>query len=100
MPPGGVGGCARNRAFRDSLRQLQERHSSLIAQMFWLGFRRQQLPYVRQPRQHGVSAWTLRKKLRYMADSIFAFTDLPIPFLLGGGLGGTLAATAVGAAVL
>ncbi|MCW5261685.1 glycosyltransferase [Verminephrobacter eiseniae] len=100
IPPGGVDVFACNRAFRDSLLQLQERHSSLIAQMFWLGFRRQQLSYVRQPRQHGVSAWTLRKKLGYMADSIFSFTDLPIRWLLRAGLGGTLAATAVGAAVL
>src|SRR6218665_1227249 len=125
IPPGGVDVFACNRAFRDSLLQLQERHSSLIAQMFWLGFRRQQLSSVRQTPQHGVSAWTLRKKNGYMADSIFSFTHLPIPSLLlppppppppaptaapspappirwrlRAGLGGTLAATVVGAAVL
>lgn len=100
VPPGGVDVFACNRAFRDGLLQLQERHSSLIAQIFWLGFRRQQLDYVRQPRKHGASAWTLRKKLSYMADSIFAFTDLPIQCLLRAGLAGVLAATVLGVVVL
>lgn len=100
MPPGGVDVFACNRAFRDSLLQLREHHSSLIAQMFWLGFRRKQLPYVRQPRRHGASAWTLEKKLAYLADSVFAFTDLPIRWLLRVGLVGVLAAGGLGCAVL
>lgn len=87
IPPGGVNVFACNRAFRDQLLQLEERHSSLIAQIFWLGFRRGFINYERQSRQHGKSAWTLRKKINYLMDSVFAFTDLPIRLLirLGGG---------------
>lgn len=96
VPPGGVDVFACNRAFRDTLMQLEERHSSLIAQIFWLGFRRQQVPYVRQPRQHGESAWTLRKKINYLMDSVFAFTDLPIRLLIRGGAMGAVAAAMVG----
>ena len=96
VPPGGVDVFGCNRVFRDTLMQLEERHSSLIAQIFWLGFRRQQVPYVRQPRQHGESAWTLRKKINYLMDSVFAFTDLPIRLLIRGGAIGAAAAAMVG----
>ena len=82
VPPGGVDVFGCNRAFRDTLLQFDERHSSLIAQIFWLGFRRKLISYVRQPRQHGESAWTLRKKVNYLMDSVFAFTDLPIRLLI------------------
>jgi polyisoprenyl-phosphate glycosyltransferase len=87
IPQGGVDIFACNRAFRDQLLQLEERHSSLIAQMFWLGYRRKFIYYARQERKHGQSAWTLRKKINYLMDSVFSFTDLPIRLLIriGGG---------------
>ncbi|MBC7490501.1 MAG: glycosyltransferase family 2 protein, partial [Glaciimonas sp.] len=72
IPPGGVDVFGCNRHFRDTLLQLDERHSSLIAQIFWLGFRRKCISYIRQERQHGKSAWTLHKKINYLMDSIFA----------------------------
>lgn len=93
MPHGGVDMFACNRQFRDILLTLEERHSSLIAQIFWLGFRRKCVAYTRQERQHGKSAWTLRKKINYMMDSVFAFTDLPIRLLIRvGGVTAILAA--------
>ena len=57
MPPGGVDIFACNRAFRDALLGLEESRSSLIAQIFWLGFRRAEVPYERQVRQHGAGWW-------------------------------------------
>ena len=100
MPPGGVDIFACNRAFRDALLGLEESRSSLIAQIFWLGFRRASVPYVRQPRRHGESAWTWRKKVAYLADSVFAFTDLPVRLLTRVGALGLLVATALAAVVL
>ena len=82
VPPGGVDIFACNRAFRDQLLQMEERHSSLIAQIFWLGFRRKFIGYERKQRQHGTSAWTLHKKINYLMDSVFSFTDLPIRLLI------------------
>jgi len=82
MPKGGVDVFGCNRAFRDTLLTLDERHSSLVAQLFWLGFRRRAIAYVRREREHGRSAWTFSRKLSYMMDSIFAFTDLPIRILM------------------
>lgn len=96
MPPGGVDIFACNRAFRDALLALEESRSSLIAQIFWLGFRRAEVPYERRAREHGTSAWTWRKKVAYLADSVFSFTDLPIRWLLLVGTLGVLAALALG----
>ena len=100
MPPGGVDIFACNRPFRDALLALCESRSSLIAQIFWLGFRRASVPYVRQPRQHGQSAWTWSKKLAYLADSVFAFTDLPVRLLTRVGLLGLLVAAVLACLVL
>jgi glycosyltransferase involved in cell wall biosynthesis len=88
IPPGGVDVFGCNRTFRDSLLTLEERHSSLISQIFWLGFRRQVVGYTRAEREHGKSAWTLRKKVNYLMDSVFSFTDLPIRLLIRAGAGG------------
>ncbi len=82
IPPGGVDVFACNRKFLDHLLLLDERNSSLVALLFWLGFRRSVVPYSRRAREHGKSAWTFRRKLTYMLDSIFAFSDLPIRILL------------------
>ncbi|WP_298437553.1 glycosyltransferase family 2 protein [Ottowia sp.] len=105
MPPGGVDIFACNLPFRNALLQLSESRSSLIAQIFWLGFRRASVPYVRQQRRHGESAWTWHKKVAYLADSVFAFTDLPVRLLtragmLGMGVAATLALAVVAARFL
>ncbi|MCP4191700.1 MAG: glycosyltransferase family 2 protein [Planctomycetaceae bacterium] len=81
MPVGGVDVFGCNQTARDALLKLEESHTSLVGQLIWLGFRRKALPYVRAPRAAGRSAWTLQKKVRYMLDSVFAFTDLPIAML-------------------
>ncbi len=88
MPKGGVDVFGCNLAFRDQLLALDESHTSLVGQLFWLGFRRRVIGYRRLTRQHGKSAWTFRKKFKYLLDSLFAFTDLPVRILIGiGGIG-------------
>lgn len=99
MPAGGVDIFACNQHFRETLLKMEERHSSLIAQIFWLGFRRKQVLYTRSARKHGKSAWTINKKINYLADSVFAFTDLPIRLLIRVGAIGALMAAAFGFAV-
>ncbi|XZG70787.1 glycosyltransferase family 2 protein [Chitinibacteraceae bacterium HSL-7] len=81
IPPGGVDLFACTAAVRDQLVALPESRSSLVAQLFWVGFRRTTIYYERVAREHGVSAWTFRKKVDYMLDSIFSFTDLPVRLL-------------------
>jgi polyisoprenyl-phosphate glycosyltransferase len=82
IPPGGVDVFACNRAFRDRLLTLEERHSSLIGQLFWMGYRRGSAPYVRLPRRYERSSWSMSKKIEYLMDSVFSFTDLPIRLLV------------------
>lgn len=99
MPEGGVDVFGCNRAFRDQLLKLEESRSSLIALIFWLGFRRKLVGYERQARQAGKSAWTLSKKVDYMMDSIFAFTDYPIRLLIRIGAIGSILSIALGIVV-
>lgn len=82
IPAGGIDVFACNRNFLTHLLALDESHSSLIGLLFWLGFRRTVVPYERRARVHGKSAWSLRRKITYMLDSIFAFSDLPVRILL------------------
>jgi hypothetical protein len=100
MPSGGVDVFGCNRQFRDQLVQLEESRSSLIALIFWLGFRRKLVGYERQVRQEGKSAWTFTKKIDYMMDSIFSFTDCPIRLLIKFGAMGSMLAIAMGISVL
>ncbi|HUX29969.1 MAG TPA: glycosyltransferase family 2 protein [Thiobacillus sp.] len=100
MPEGGVDVFGCNRAFRDQLLKLEESRSSLIALIFWLGFRRKLVGYERQTRQEGKSAWTFSKKIEYMMDSIFAFTDYPIRLLIRMGAIGSFLSIALGVMVL
>ena len=100
IPPGGVDVFGCNVVFRDYLLRLDESNSSLVGQIIWLGFRRKLIAYHRLPRRHGRSAWTLARKLRYLGDSLFAFSDLPIRALIWAGLAGLVLSTVLGAVVL
>lgn len=100
IPPGGVDVFGCNDMFRRQLVQLQEARSSLVALVFWLGFRRKTIEYQRQARLEGRSAWTLKRKLDYFSDSVFAFTDLPIRLLINVGLLGVLISIGLGGTVV
>lgn len=99
MPEGGVDVFGCNRIFRDQLLKLEESRSSLIALIFWLGFRRKLVGYERLVRQEGKSSWTFRKKVDYMMDSIFAFTDYPIRLLIRIGFVGCMLSVVLGVLV-
>lgn len=99
IPPGGVDVFACTAAVRDVVCSLEDDHTSLVAQLFWVGFRRELVPYDRVP-QPGPSGWTFRRKFRYLADSVFAFTDLPVRVLWTVGVLGIAISLLVGAVVL
>jgi len=92
IPRGGIDVFGCNQQFREHLLSLRERNTMLIGLIFWLGFRRGQVTYRRARRTYGKSAWSFARKFRYLLDSTFAFTDLPVRLLsLIGLLGITLA---------
>ncbi len=80
IPTGGADMFACTASVRDVVCSLEHVHTSLIAQLFWVGFRRELVPYDRRE-SPGASGWTFRAKLRYLSDSVFAFTDLPVRML-------------------
>jgi len=100
MPPGGVDIFACNRLVRDNLLTLGESNTSIVSQLLWLGHRRMFVSYERQVRKKGKSAWTTRKKVRYMLDSLFSFSDLPILMLLWVGITGVLVSLLVAITVI
>lgn len=100
IPAGGVDVFAISRRARDALLQLDEAHSSLIAQLFWIGFPRVEVPYERRVRKYGVSGWTFRKKATYLLDSVFSFTAIPITLLMLIGFAGTISFTVLGVALM
>jgi glycosyltransferase involved in cell wall biosynthesis len=96
IPKGGVDMFGCTRRVRDLILGFPESSSSLMALLFWVGFRRRYIPYERQPRLEGQSAWTLALKLRYCLDSTFNFTDLPLRVLLAIGCLGVTTAIVLG----
>ncbi|GAA0707519.1 glycosyltransferase family 2 protein [Dactylosporangium roseum] len=100
MPRGGVDIFGCNTAFRDTLLACEEANTSLVALLYWLGFRRKQVAYTRRPRAHGSSGWTLRKKVTYFLDSVFSFTDLPVRVLMAFGAVGLAVSVVFGLVVL
>jgi glycosyltransferase involved in cell wall biosynthesis len=100
IPAGGVDVFACTRRFRDELLRLAESNTSLVGLIFWLGFRRADVRYRRRARQHGRSAWSLSRRVTYLLDSLFSFTDLPVRLLVAFGTLGLIVATIGGTIVL
>jgi glycosyltransferase involved in cell wall biosynthesis len=99
IPAGGADVFACRASVRDVICSLESVHTSLIAQLFWVGFRRELVPYERR-QSPGESGWTLSRKLRYLSDSVFAFTDLPVKMLWFVGLLGLVVGATLGVLVL
>jgi glycosyltransferase involved in cell wall biosynthesis len=95
IPPGGVDVFAVSKPAADELLRLHESHSSLIGLLFWIGYDRVEVPYDRLERPDGKSGWTIRKRTRYLLDSVFSFTDIPISMLSTVGAMGALTTVAI-----
>ncbi|MEI8080493.1 MAG: glycosyltransferase family 2 protein [Actinomycetes bacterium] len=101
IPAGGVDIFGCDRQVAHELADLREVRSSLVGLLYWVGYDRVEIPYERQPRTDGQkSGWSFRRKMRYMSDSIFSFTSLPIDALLAIGLVGTVGSLLIAVAVL
>jgi glycosyltransferase involved in cell wall biosynthesis len=99
IPKGGVDTFGITAKVRDQILELTERNSSLVGLLFWIGFRRKGIPYDRADREIGTSSWTFVKKWKYMQDSIFSFSALPISLLLVLGFGGLVVSILFGLVV-
>lgn len=68
------------------LNALDEKNSSVTAQVLWSGFKTEKVYYRRLAREIGTSKWTLKKKIRLVMDTLFGFTSLPITVVLNVGV--------------
>jgi glycosyltransferase involved in cell wall biosynthesis len=89
-PSGGVDMFACTTAVRDVLTSLRESNTSLVGLLMWAGYRREVVGYRRLPREHGKSGWSFRRRVRYMLDSVYSFTDLPITAIITVGMIGII----------
>lgn len=75
----------------DALKNYNEKDLHLMNLICWIGFKQTVIPYTKQPRIHGVSGWSLTKKINFFLDSIISFSHLPLRIMsLLGVLLGTL----------
>lgn len=78
MPRSGADFFLIDRTVIDAFRRFREQHTSIFALITWMGFRQVTVACSKQPRLHGQSGWTFRKKVALLIDSITAFTYAPI----------------------
>ena len=100
IPIGGVDIFACTKKARDQIISMTESSSSLVGLLYWVGFERTYVDYVRAARPYGKSAWTFRKKFRYFSDSIFAFSHAPIVLLQAIGFFGVVTSIFIGSITL
>ena len=90
MPKGGVDIFALSRDARQKINEFEESSTSLVGLIYWIGFKRQEVFYLREKRAEGVSSWSLRKRINYAKDSITAFSEIPLSIFLWSGVIGAL----------
>jgi glycosyltransferase involved in cell wall biosynthesis len=100
IPKGGADVFACNREVVNELVALQESNTSLIGNLYWVGFRRKYVDYERLSRVSGKSTWTFRKKINYFLDSLYSFTEFPIVFISLLGIFGIIFSAAVSLVVV
>lgn len=61
-----------------ALREFRESNLNIVSLITWMGFRQEQIHYVKRARVHGRSGWTLSKKVKLAIDSITSFSYLPL----------------------
>lgn len=83
MPKKGFDVFLADRKVIEVLRRMDEPNSALNGQLLWSGFKTGVVTYVRRERKIGKSRWTLKKKIRLVADTLFSFSTLPISIVTG-----------------
>lgn len=78
MPEKGFDVYLLDRKVINALSAMQEKNTSLTGLILWSGFRTGIVLYTRRAREIGKSRWTLKKKVRLVADTLFSFSTLPV----------------------
>ncbi|MBI5281974.1 MAG: glycosyltransferase family 2 protein [Candidatus Solibacter usitatus] len=78
MPASGSDFFLLDRGVMDAFARFGEGNTSVFALVAWMGFRQARVRCEKQPRVTGRSGWTRRAKLKLLADSVTAFSLLPV----------------------
>lgn len=100
LPEHGADFFLADRVVLDAFARHAERQVSVFALVAWMGFSQATVEYDKQPRAAGRSGWTLSKKVALVADSVTAFSALPLRLVTGTGLVVTAAGLAMAVAWL
>lgn len=100
MPAKGADFLLVDRKVIDAYNEVGEKNTSILAMILWMGFQQSFVPYVKQARQHGVSKWTLGKKVKLFVDSVVSFSYAPIRLMSLFGCGMAIAGFAYALAVV
>jgi polyisoprenyl-phosphate glycosyltransferase len=86
MPATGADFFLLDRKVARAFCEFRESNISMMALITWMGFRQDQIQYVKQARLHGSSGWSARKKVKLMVDSVTSFSYAPIRLMSFGGI--------------
>jgi polyisoprenyl-phosphate glycosyltransferase len=75
-----------DRAVINAFNQLDERNSSILALVAWLGFPQTVIQYEKSARSRGQSKWTFWMKIKLVIDTVVAFSYVPIRLISALGL--------------
>jgi polyisoprenyl-phosphate glycosyltransferase len=85
-PRGGFDMVLVDRQILEELGRITEKNTNIMSLIFWLGYDRGSVSYVRQRREAGSSRWTVAKKIKLFIDTFINFSYAPIRFISGIGL--------------
>ncbi|WP_460964207.1 glycosyltransferase family 2 protein [Pedococcus soli] len=77
-PAEGPSGMLLDRSVIDELNLLGEHNRNIMALVAWLGYTQTRVAYDQLPRTQGRSSWTVRKMVKLAADSLLAFSSMPL----------------------
>jgi dolichol-phosphate mannosyltransferase len=86
FPRGGFDMVLVDRQIVAELGRITEKNTNIMSLIFWLGYDRGSVSYVRQQREAGTSRWTVAKKIKLFIDTFINFSYAPIRFISGIGL--------------
>lgn len=70
-----------NRKALEAYKLMQEHGTFFRGMSAWLGFKRKEIPFEVQAREHGKSKWNLRRLVRLSLDAVTAFSAKPLEWV-------------------
>lgn len=86
MPLGGFDCFLIEREVINQIKNIKEKNTTIMGLIVWLGYKTENIEYIRQAREKGVSRWTFSKKIKLFIDSFLSFSYLPIRIMSLSGL--------------